>query len=260
MILLSFDIEEFDMPFEYGKDISFEDQISISRMGTIIILDLLKKHDIKATFFSTVVFAKEVPDLIERIINEGHELASHTYYHSNFEVSHLKLSKDTLEELSGSEVIGFRMPRMYPVDEKEIEKAGYLYNSSINPTYLPGRYNHFDKPRTYFKLNNVWQIPASVSPWFRFPLFWLSFHNLPQFVYQFLAKWTYKKDKYLNIYFHPWEFTDLNQKDRFNFPSYVSRNTGDNMTKRLDEFIKWAKKKNLTFGTFKAFLTNFNLN
>ena len=88
MIYLSFDIEEFDMPFEYQRDISFDDQISISRTGTIIILDLLKKHNIVATFFSTVVFAKEIPDLIKRIIDEGHELASHTYYHSNFEVSH----------------------------------------------------------------------------------------------------------------------------------------------------------------------------
>ena len=42
MILLSFDIEEFDMPFEYGKTISFEDQISISIEGTSLILDLLK--------------------------------------------------------------------------------------------------------------------------------------------------------------------------------------------------------------------------
>lgn len=48
MILLSFDIEEFDMPLEYGKDISFQDQMEISRKGTIIILDLLKKYQIKA--------------------------------------------------------------------------------------------------------------------------------------------------------------------------------------------------------------------
>ena len=32
MILLSFDIEEFDMPFEYGKDISFENQIAVSEL------------------------------------------------------------------------------------------------------------------------------------------------------------------------------------------------------------------------------------
>ncbi|WP_396188026.1 polysaccharide deacetylase family protein [Flavobacterium sp.] len=259
MILLSFDIEEFDMPLEYQREILFEDQISISRKGTIIILDLLKKYNIKATFFSTVVFAKEVPDLIKRIMDEGHELASHTYFHSDFKIEHLKESKEALEKLSGSKITGFRMPRMYPVDEIEIEKAGYLYNSSINPTFLPGRYNHFDKPRTYFKIANVWQIPASVTPIFRFPLFWLSFHNLPLVIYKFLARWTYKKDNYLNIYFHPWEFTDLNQKKRFNFPNYVSKNTGDLMTNRLENFISWAIKNKYSFGTFNLFLNNYNL-
>ena len=259
MILLSFDIEEFDMPFEYGKDITFEKQIEVSKFGTTTILDILKKHQIKATFFSTVVFAKEVPDLIKRIIDEGHELASHTYYHSNFKVEHLKESKDALEELSGSEVIGFRMPRMYPVDEREIEKAGYKYNSSINPTYLPGRYNHFDKPRTFFNLHNVWQIPASVSPVVRFPLFWLSFHNLPMSVYLFLSKITYKKDTYLNIYFHPWEFTPLDNKEAYNFPKYVSKNTGNKMTERLNQFIQSMKEKKYIFGTFKEFLVEKNL-
>ena len=77
--------------------------------------------------------------------------------------------------------------------KKEIFLAGYTYNSSINPTYLPGRYNNFDKPRTYYKQDGVWQIPASVSPLIRFPLFWLSFHNLPLWIYKLLANWTYKK-------------------------------------------------------------------
>jgi peptidoglycan/xylan/chitin deacetylase (PgdA/CDA1 family) len=259
MILLSFDIEEFDMPFEYGRNISFENQIAVSEKGTEIILDLLQKHQIKATFFSTVVFAEKVPHLIKRISNEGHELASHTYYHSNFEVAHLKQSKDALEALSNLEVVGFRMPRMYPVDEREIEKAGYLYNSSINPTFLPGRYNHLDKPRTYFKLHNVWQIPASVSPLIRFPLFWLSFHNLPLSIYKFIAKWTYKNDGYLNIYFHPWEFTPLNNKAIYNFPKYVSKNSGEAMKERLNSFIESMKEKKYIFGTFKEFLILKNL-
>lgn len=254
MVLLSFDIEEFDMPFEYDKSISFEEQMQISIQGTTAILDLLEKHHIKATFFSTVTFALNAPDIMKRIVEQGHEVASHSYFHSNFEIKHLKESKDKLEELTQTEVVGYRMPRMFPVDEKEIFNAGYLYNSSINPTYLPGRYNHFDKPRTYFKQEQVWQIPASVSPLVRFPLFWLSFHNLPLWLYKFLAKITLKKDSYLNVYFHPWEFTDLNKPEKFNFPGYVSKNSGDKMIERFDAFITWMKEKRYTFGTFKEFL------
>ena len=52
MIYLSFDIEEFDMPKEYDYNIDFQRQIAISRQGLISILDILKKHNVKATFFS----------------------------------------------------------------------------------------------------------------------------------------------------------------------------------------------------------------
>lgn len=254
MILLSFDIEEFDMPFEYHKSISFDDQISISTAGTHHILDILEKHQIKATFFSTVVFAQNAKEVIFRIIKNGHELASHGYYHSKFEVAHLALSKITLENLSQQNINGYRMARMMPVDEFEIAKAGYQYNSSINPTWLPGRYNNLDKPRSYFKESGVWQLPASVSSLFRFPLFWLSFHNLPLNIYTFLAKKAIKKDGYLNVYFHPWEFTDITNQERFGFPSYVSKNSGLLMIKRMDSFITKMKEKQLSFHTISEFI------
>jgi len=155
-------------------------------------------------------------------------------------------------------VIGFRMPRMQPVDEKEIFKAGYVYNSSINPTYLPGRYNNFSKPRTYFKQDGVWQIPASVSPIIRFPLFWLSFHNLPLWLYKIICSITFKKDNYLNIYFHPWEFTDLKDFSRFGFPGYVSKNSGIQMYDRLDNLIIWMKKKNYSFHSTRDLIEKIN--
>ena len=254
MVLLSFDIEEFDMPLEYQKEIDFKDQIEISKTGTIIILDLLKKHSITATFFCTATFAKNVPEIIQRITSENHELASHGYYHSSFETKHLLESKKVLESISGTKVIGFRMPRMMPVDELEVSKAGFVYNTSINPTYLPGRYNNFALPRTFFIQKGVIQIPASVTPVMRIPLFWLAFHNFPLFIYKQLCRWTYNRDKYLNLYFHPWEFTDLDDKPRFGFPSYITKNCGIDMHKRMDDLIKWMKQNNYTFGTFKDFL------
>jgi peptidoglycan/xylan/chitin deacetylase (PgdA/CDA1 family) len=256
LILLSFDIEEFDMPLEYGKEISFQDQMDISITGTKHILDILDKHGVKATFFSTVIFAQNAPDIINRIIKSGHELASHGYFHSAFELAHLASSREALQEISSQEITGFRMPRMKPVDENEVRKAGYLYNSSINPTWLPGRYNNLDRPRTRFKEAGIWQIPASVSPVLRFPLFWLSFHNLPLNIYTWLAQKTYKKDGYLNIYFHPWEFTDLADKNRFGFPGYVSKNSGIKMIERMNLFIGDLKMKNYTFSTLSDFILN----
>jgi peptidoglycan/xylan/chitin deacetylase (PgdA/CDA1 family) len=257
VFLLSFDIEEFDMPFEYGKSIPFADQISISITGTNLILDLLQKHKFKATFFSTVVFAQHAPEVISRIKTEGHELASHSYYHSKFEIEDLSASKNALTELFGSEIYGFRMPRMMPVDEKEIANAGYEYNSSINPTWLPGRYNNLKISRTYFKKEGVWQLPASVSP-LRIPLFWLSFHNFPLWFYQKLSKRAYQKDGYVNSYFHPWEFTDLNKKEAYGFPGYVSKNTGQEMVNRFDQFLTWINHQGYPNGTIHEFISSLN--
>lgn len=255
MIYLSFDIEEFDMPKEYGYDIDFQQQISISRKGTEIILNLLKKYNAKATFFSTVVFAQNCPDLIERLLAEGHELASHTYYHSNFEISHLKASKIALETQFNTQINGLRMPRMAEISANDVEKAGYIYNSSVNPTILPGRYNKLHYPKTTFKENNLWQIPAAVSPFLRIPLFWLSFHNFPSFFYYFLLKRTIKIRSYATLYFHPWEFTDLTPK-KFNFPNYVTRNSGEKMITRFENLLKYIKKNNYTTKLYKELIIN----
>ena len=181
-------------------------------------------------------------------------MASHTYYHSKFEDADLLKSKEKLEELSGLPVTGFRMPRMAPVSDEEIEKAGYTYNSSINPTLLPGRYNNLHISRTYYKLGNVMQLPASVTPIFRIPLFWLSFHNFPLWYYKHVFNKAYRKDGYVNIYFHPWEFYDLNDKQRFGFPGYVSRNTGLKMKDRLDQLMAWINRNQYPTSTIASFL------
>lgn len=246
-ILLSFDIEEFEMPREYGAPIPFEQQIDISRKGTERILNLLAKHDVKATFYTTANFAQHAQDIVHRIVEEGHELASHGYVHHFFEPAHLKMSKDVLEEIGKVEVHGYRMARMMPVPEEEVCKAGYIYNSSINPTFLPGRYNKLNEPRTYFMREDVLQLPASVTPWLRFPLFWISFHNLPLWMYFKLANRTLRKDGYLNTYFHPWEFMDIGPKAKYDFPFYVTRNTDRTMVSRFERFILWGKKKGYEF-------------
>lgn len=241
------------MPLEYGKAIDFQQQIEISIRGTTIILDLLRKYNVEATFFSTAVFATHATSIIDRLISEGHELASHGFFHSSFEDGHLLASKTTLEQISGQHVNGFRMPRMMPVNDDALQRAGYTYNSSMNPIFLPGRYNNFSKPRTLFYTGDTTQLPASVTPVMRFPLFWLSFHNVPLALYQSACARTMKHDKYLNIYFHPWEFTDLCDC-KFGLPWYVSKNSGSKMIDRFDRWLMWMQKKEYHFSTISKHL------
>jgi peptidoglycan/xylan/chitin deacetylase (PgdA/CDA1 family) len=256
MIFLTFDIEEFDCPLPYSQTLTFEEQMSISIHGTVRILDLLQKKGIKATFFCTAIFAINASDIIKRIIKEGHEVASHGYLHGSFETKHLKESKDVLEEMIGEEVIGFRMANMKPVDPLAVLEAGYKYNSSLNPTFLPGNYNNLDQPRRIFFEKGVCQIPASVTPWVRMPLFWLSLHNLPMKLYKWLCLKTIEKDGYINLYLHPWEFEDLTKPD-IDLPWYIVRNSGEKLINRLEILIEYFQQRKLPFGTLKECLTLF---
>ena len=188
MILLSFDIEEFDLPTEYGLAISWEEQLRVSREGSGHILNVLARHGVRATFFCTARFAEAAPDVLRAICDGGHEVASHGYAHSTFEEADLTRSREILRRMSGQPVTGFRMPRMMHVADKALLRAGYRYNSSLNPTLIPGRYNHLNQPRIWFRREGLLQLPASTTPRVRFPLLWLSFQHLPPARYRRLAR------------------------------------------------------------------------
>lgn len=250
MILLSFDIEEFDVPKEHQVDLPLQEQIRISVAGTGKILDCLKAHQVKATFFCTANFAIHAPEVIRRIVSEGHEVASHGFHHWTFEVADLKKSKDKLEEIAAVSVRGYRQARMMPVPEEEIRSAGYDYNSSLNPTFIPGRYMNLSVPRTCFLKSGVLQIPVSVTPWFRFPLFWLSCHNLPAKLYRWLCYRTLKHDGYFTTYFHPWEFYPLADHPEWKLPFIIRNHSGEGMVKRLNDLIVYFKKREVRFATY----------
>ena len=100
MILLSFDIEEFDAPLEHGVELPFEEQMRTSVEGTRKILACLARHRVKATFFCTANFALHAKDLILDIQKGGHEIASHGFYHSSFDGHHAGHT-ETVHRLSG---------------------------------------------------------------------------------------------------------------------------------------------------------------
>jgi peptidoglycan/xylan/chitin deacetylase (PgdA/CDA1 family) len=254
MLLLSFDMEEFDLPKEHGVDIPFDEQIAVSTYGADIILDCLKVHQVKATFFCTANFALQSPQIIERIHQEGHELASHGLRHGSFKEEDLLKSRIELESFFGDKVSGYRQARMMPVSEKAIADAGYLYNSSLNPTLIPGRYNHLNVSRTPFKKDGVVQMPSSVTPIIRFPLFWLSAHVLPKYLYYRLCAYTHHHDDYLALYFHPWEFYPLYKHPEYGVPHYISRHTGEKMFRTLSGLLQYCAERKIKSSTFSEYL------
>ncbi|MGI9138006.1 MAG: polysaccharide deacetylase family protein [Sediminibacterium sp.] len=248
-ILLSFDVEEFDMPLEYNFSIKTETQMEVGKKGLDNLLPLLNEDDYKATLFTTANFANHYAQTI-RLLSEKHEIASHTFFHANFTLDHLLSSRQRLSDIIKKPVTGLRMPRMQKVPVNNIKDAGYNYDASIHPTWLPGRYNNLNLPRTLYKEQGLIRVPASVTQNFRIPLFWLSFKNFPYNMYLKLALQTLKKDGYLSLYFHPWEFTNIND---FGLPAYTRRGSDHELLDKLYQLL-YDLKIRAEFVTMQDFI------
>lgn len=241
-ILISVDVEEFDIPEEFGQQVSLQEKLEVSRSGLQATLALFDKYNVRATFFVTAYWAQHYPELIRQMA-ANHEIASHAYYHSSFSEADLEGSRLALQEISGQQIQGFRMPRLRKVNMEALKAAGYLYDASVNPTWLPGRYNNWHLPRTVFKEKDTWIVPSSVSPFIRYPIFWLSVKNMPLWITRHFSRRVLKKDKYLSFYFHPWELIDINA---YTLPIYIRRVSGEKMQRKMDGFLSFLQKQ----GTF----------
>jgi polysaccharide deacetylase family protein (PEP-CTERM system associated) len=118
------------------------------------ILALLDEHDTEATFFTLGWIAERYPQLVRRIASQGHEVASHGYGHERASDldkpafrADIERAKGVLEELTGSEVAGYRAPsfsighgNLWALDS--LARAGYRYSSSIYPI----RHDHYGMP------------------------------------------------------------------------------------------------------------------
>ncbi len=249
-LLFTVDVEEFDTAVEFGHNISLSEQVAVSTRGLRLLTERFDALNVCTTLFTTVNYARHEPDLVRSLANK-HEIASHGYDHATFEPADLLRSRLALEELLNRPVRGFRRARMGYVDPAEVERAGYAYNSSLHPTYLPGRYNHWGEPRRPFREGGVWQVPASVTPTLRLPLFWLSLKNFPFAYYKQLCRQTLRADGFLNLYVHPWEFTDLSAYDQI--PTYVRRYSRDQLLDRVEQLLRYLKSMG-EFSTMAEFV------
>ena len=248
-ILLTFDVEEFDLPLEYDKSISLEEQFETGKKGLDEIEKLISSHGISTTMFTTGRFALQYPDTMKQL-STLHEIASHSFSHTNFEKDDLLKSRLILEKITGKTIKGLRMPRMKKITMSMVKEAGYKYDSSINPTYIPGRYNNRHLPRVFYKEETILRLPISVTPNLRIPLFWLAFKNFPYNLYRKLALQTLKKDAYLSLYFHNWEFTDVS---KFPLPAYLIRHSGNALLEKMNTFITDFKNE-AEFATIENYI------
>jgi peptidoglycan-N-acetylmuramic acid deacetylase len=101
---------------------------------TTTILDALKKHNVSATFFLVGNYITSSPDLVKRMVEEGHHVANHTYSHPNMSSisstaafrNELEKLESAFEEITGQKMIKFYRPPQGKYSEENLKMAKEL--------------------------------------------------------------------------------------------------------------------------------------
>ena len=190
------------------------------------ILAMMSERQCKATFFTLGWVAERYPQLVRRIVDQGHELASHGYGHErasdldrNAFAQDITRAKRLLEDIAGAPVQGYRAPsfsigtqNLWAFDS--LAQAGYRYSSSIYPI----KHDHYgmpDSPRFAYRLAcGLLEIPVTTLR--------MMSRNLPssgggyfRLLPYGLSRWMIRRINTVDrepaiFYFHPWEI-DVDQ-------------------------------------------------
>lgn len=264
---MTVDVEDYFQVSAFEKIITRDDWDNYPHrveINTHKVLDLFDEKNIKATFFTLGWVAERYPGVVRRIVDDGHELASHGYYHvrvvnqkpAEF-YSDITKTKALLEDLGGVEVKGYRAASYSIGSENlwayaELERAGYQYSSSIYPIKhdlygMPGA------PRYKFHPNeelDILEIPVSTLQILgkTFPCGGGGFFRFYPYVF---SRWALKRMNEVEgqsgmFYFHPWEIDPeqprLKQASRkAKFRHYLNLEKTQNRLGHLIDDFDWHR-------------------
>ena len=162
---MTVDVEDYFQVQAFAHCIDRSDWTSFpSRVeaNTNRILDQFAAAGVAATFFTLGWVAQRCPALIRRIVEDGHELASHGWDHTRVDRqdpesfrSDIRRTRALLEDIGGASVTGYRAATFsigarnlwaFPI----LRQEGYRYSSSINPI-RHDLYGMPDAPRVPFR-------------------------------------------------------------------------------------------------------------
>jgi polysaccharide deacetylase family protein (PEP-CTERM system associated) len=227
-----------------------------------VILEMLQRHDTKATFFTLGWIAERYPGLIRQIAAQGHEIASHGYGHERASdqtkeafFTDIQLAKVILEDISGQEVTGYRAPS-FSIGSNNLWafdcllRAGYRYSSSIYPI-AHDHYGMPDSPRFSYEVRpGLLEVPITTLRAFgrNFPSSGGGYFRLLPYA---LSRWMLNRvntgDQQPGIfYFHPWEIDTeqpriegISKKTRFRH--YVNIDRMEGRLNQLMQDFKWGR-------------------
>ncbi|MBN9292926.1 MAG: polysaccharide deacetylase family protein [Flavobacteriia bacterium] len=118
---------------EKGISLTFDDGPTTF---TPAVLDILQKYQVKATFFCIGKHVQRFPEILQRIISEGHAVGNHTFHHSNqsgfkntaYVAEEIITTQQLIEQLTGRKTHWYRPPFgvTNPSIAKAIKQTGHL--------------------------------------------------------------------------------------------------------------------------------------
>ena len=218
------------------------------------LINLIDKHNIKATFFITGEMAINHPKKVKEIVQVGHEVACHGLYHDKNECLLDKLEQKKrivkamtiLENITGIKPLGFRAPCLLAnkTTLEVLSEMGFLYDSTFLPMIIPGQYGSFSfKFSPYQPIinnNNFIEIPVSSNPIIPFPLSGSWLRNLGPSWVKFGIRTLFNLGYPVMIYVHPRDIMSLPSIN--GVPSHVYRKTGDDCLKMVDKILGYVKQ------------------
>lgn len=193
------------------------------RANTTRILDLLDRHNVRATFFILGWVADRAPDLIRDVEARGHEIGVHGYNHLLLtEITPEEFDEDLGKALEAiartgikSRPIGFRAPSFSMVNATKgwalpiLEKHGFQYDSSVFPVGFHPDYGIADAPLSPYKITDkLYEFPMSVLEMFgrRFPFCGGGYFRLFPYTYtRYCMRKVNEQGRAVVFYLHPWE-------------------------------------------------------
>ncbi len=232
------------------------------------ILQNFADHQIKATFFTLGWIAERHPSMLKKIVDEGHELASHGWSHIRVSTQtkpeffqDITRTKHLLEDLSGQQIKGYRAASYslnkdnYQWAHQVLAETGHQYSSSIFPV-KHDLYGMPETPRFCWKPDyaDIIEIPITTveygkkriacggGGWFRF---------FPYAFSKSAMQRVNQKDKQPVIfYFHPWEIDPKQPKQanlafKTRFRHYLNlAKTEQRLNQLLNDF-EWGRMDHL---------------
>ncbi len=230
-LLLTFDVEEFDWLVDGARPMPPAEQIAITAEGLRLLIPILQNSRARATFFVTGTFAESQGELVAQLADSGHEIGVHGLEHGDDYASldpgeatgRLLRAREIVEGASGQTASGLRTPRLRKCPATVVREAGFAYDASPHPTWVPGRYFGLLLSRKPWQEESITMVPISVLPVLRTPVSWQWFQIAGRGLGVAALRLAALGAPYLHLYFHPWEAIDLRS---VGIDTPVTRRTG----------------------------------